>query len=105
MQAIQTKYLGPTDSRGSRIKATAGGGESITIPYPYEAREGVDAHAIAARALADKLHWTGTLVGGALPDGYAFVFTDAGATYPLGGGSAMHTRTRKRSTIGAAFPW
>ena len=32
MQAIETRYLGPTNTRGSRIKATAAAG-SITIHY------------------------------------------------------------------------
>ena len=39
--AIRTKFLGPTDHRGDRIKATAmdsysdGGRKSITVPYDY----------------------------------------------------------------------
>ncbi len=33
MQSITTKYLPATDTKGSRIKATAsGGGGSVTIP-------------------------------------------------------------------------
>ena len=42
--AIQTKFLGPTDHRGARIKATAmdrtcsdGVKKSVTIPYDYGA--------------------------------------------------------------------
>ena len=42
--AIQTKFLGPTDHRGDRIKATAmdktfsdGVKKSVTIPYDYGA--------------------------------------------------------------------
>ena len=74
MQAIQTRYMGPTDTRGSRIKATSADGDSLTIGYPHEAREGADAHSRAALALARKLEWTGNLAAGALRDGYAFVF-------------------------------
>lgn len=35
-------------------------------------------HRKAAEALRDHLNWTGTLIGGSLPDesGYAFVFAD-----------------------------
>lgn len=77
MQAIQTKYLGPTNARGSRIKATCAAG-SLTIGYPYEL-SGQAVHRKAAEALAVKLGWTGEhyepLLGGCLPDGsYCFVF-------------------------------
>ena len=34
MQAIQTKYIAPTNHRGSRIKAWCAAG-SKTISYPY----------------------------------------------------------------------
>lgn len=49
MQSIQTKYLPPTNYRGSRIKATCERG-SITIPYPHEL-SGDEVHREAARAL------------------------------------------------------
>jgi len=55
MQAIVTKYIGPTDTKGSRIKATCDAG-SITIPYPHEL-SGEDVHAAAAMALVRKLGW------------------------------------------------
>lgn len=77
MQAIQTKYLCPTNSRGARIKATAAAG-SITISYPHEL-SGQAVHRKAAEALVSKLGWNdphyGGLLGGCLPDGsYCFVF-------------------------------
>ena len=53
MQAIVTKYLGPTNYKGGRIKAVCERG-SVTIPYPYEANQGRDAHMVAVRALLDK---------------------------------------------------
>ena len=34
MQAIQTKYFGPTETRGSYFKATAKGG-TAKVPYNY----------------------------------------------------------------------
>ena len=77
MQAIQTKYLGPTETKGSRIKAWCDAG-SITIGYPYE-YSGMDCHLQAAKALQIKLGWIGKaygqLLGGALPNqgGYCFV--------------------------------
>jgi hypothetical protein len=77
MQAIQTRYLCPTNTKGSRIKATCAAG-SITISYPYEL-SGQAVHCKAAEALATKLGWIdpyyGGLLGGCLPNGdYCFVF-------------------------------
>ena len=37
MKAIITKYIGPTDTRGSRIKASDEDGNSITIGYDHAA--------------------------------------------------------------------
>ncbi|QOR55742.1 MAG: hypothetical protein YHS30scaffold667_38 [Phage 65_10] len=54
MQAIQTKYLGPTNLKGSRIKAWCDAG-SLTISYPYEAGPGEPAALVAAKALVKKL--------------------------------------------------
>ena len=76
MQTIETKFLGPTNFRGARIKATHEGGvKSVTLPYPYEL-SGVDVHAVAAVALARQLDWHGTLIGGSTKRGYVFVFAN-----------------------------
>jgi len=76
MKAILTKYRGATNSLGSRIIATAEGGHRVTIPYPHEL-SGEAVHAAAALTLCKKLNWTGSLVGGGLPDGsYCFCFAD-----------------------------
>ena len=75
MQAIITKYLSATNSRGSRIKATCSSG-SVTIPYPYEL-SGQAVHRAAAEALVAKLFpdIKAPLLGGELPDGRTvFVF-------------------------------
>jgi hypothetical protein len=99
--AIVTKYLGPTNYRGSRIVASVPSriadrdrdrrpGDDgyelhrpahwrLTIPYPYEL-SGEDVHRAAAEALAARLGWYGILTGGALPDGYAFVFGEGRMT-------------------------
>lgn len=79
MQAIITKYLPATNSRGSRIKATCQAG-SVTISYPYDLT-GMCCHAAAAKALVEKLGWGhahyGDLMGGGLPSGnYVFVFNN-----------------------------
>ena len=77
MQAIVTKYLPATNTKGSRIKATCEAG-SVTIGYPHEL-SGQAVHRAAADALVIKLKWNdssyGGLLGGGLPDGsYCFVF-------------------------------
>jgi len=73
MKAIETHYLGATNTRGSRIKATEPDGQSVTIPYPYEL-SGEAVHRHAAEALRDRMGWAGELVGGATKRGYCFVF-------------------------------
>ena len=70
-QSITTKYLPPTNSRGSRIKATCEAG-SVTIPFPYE-HDVARAHQAACEALLAKLGWFGRYVGGSVPRGYVFV--------------------------------
>lgn len=74
MKAIRTKYMGPTNTRGSKIKASDEAGNSITIPYPYEL-SGEAVYAKAAIALCKKMSWKGQLIGGGLKDGYVFVFS------------------------------
>ncbi len=73
-QAIVTRFLGPTNHRGSRIKATADAG-SVTTSWDY-ALGPEENHTAAAKALAVKFGWKGTWGGGGTKDGYVFV--DAG---------------------------
>lgn len=72
-QAIETKFLSATNSRGSRIKASAWGG-SATVGYDH-ALNPEGAHKAAADALIAKMGWTGTFAqgGNAKGDGYVFV--------------------------------
>lgn len=76
MQAISTKYLGPTYTRGGRIKAYTESGHSLTIGYPHEL-DTREAHASAAVALCKSLGWDGTLISGGTADGYVFVFASS----------------------------
>lgn len=75
MKAIRTKYLGPTDRRGARIVASDEDGNRCIIGYPHEL-SGEAVHRKAADALCAKMGWTGNLTGGALRNGYVFVFTE-----------------------------
>jgi len=57
MQAITVKYLGPTNTRGARFKATSvAGAKSVTLPYDY-ALNVSDNEWQAAKALILKLGW------------------------------------------------
>ena len=81
-QAILSKYLPATNTRGSRIKATCERG-SVTIPYPHEL-SGVACHRLAVDTLISKFRvedgpdssWSRRYVTGGTADGYAHVFVD-----------------------------
>lgn len=68
-QAIVTRYIGPTNSMGPRVRAKAQAG-SIMVPWDH-AIDVDDNHTAAAEALADKFGWLdrGSKLVGALPDG------------------------------------
>ena len=72
--AIFTRYIGPTNTKGSRIKASARG-LSVTIPLDY-ALGLVERHEAAARALMVKLGWQSdaSALAGETPDGRGYVF-------------------------------
>jgi len=73
MKTILTKYLGPTNNRGSRIKAHDSDHNQVTLPYRFEL-DSEQMHRRAAEALRDKMGWTGELIAGGTRDGYVFVF-------------------------------
>jgi hypothetical protein len=66
MQAITTKYLGPSNVRGSRVKAFA---EASSITLNWDHRLNAEGnHQAAAEALANKLGWHGKWFGAGLPN-------------------------------------
>ena len=70
-QAIETKYHGPTNYRGSRVSATAEAGR-IYVPWDYAL--GIEEnHRAAAMAFRDKMKWGGIWVGGGTRAGFCFV--------------------------------
>jgi hypothetical protein len=80
-QAIITKYIGPTNFKGSRVKASAQAG-SITIGWDC-ALDTEENHTAAAKALMAKFGWDQHSViagSGELPDGRgtAFIMTRKG---------------------------
>lgn len=80
-QAIVTKYFGPTNARGSRIKASAEAG-SVTVAYDH-ALDNLENHAKAAATLAKKWGWGGKYVAGGTSDGYVFVNREAGDAFTV----------------------
>jgi hypothetical protein len=77
-QAIVTKYVGPSNVRGSRIIAKAAAGRVI-VDYD-DALNSNENHIAAAKKLAEKFGWVGEWHGGGMPEGNGncFVSTDLG---------------------------
>ncbi len=78
MQAITTRYHGPTDTKGSRYSATSCGGARIYSSCD-NALNSDENHARACGLLMRKLGWDGEMVGGGLRDGsgeMCWVFAD-----------------------------
>lgn len=75
MRAITTKFFGPTDFQGSRIRATDGW-TSKTIPYSHELSVDKN-HRAAATAFAKKNNWSGTWAQGSIKEQQVFVCIDA----------------------------
>lgn len=83
MQAIYTKYLGPTNTKGARIKAYTLGGLSVTIGFDY-ALSGEAIHFQAVKALVKRYalnEWPiGDMCYGDAPGGYVFCFRESKVT-------------------------
>lgn len=96
MQAIITKYLGPTNTRGARIRATihnnfSNKSESLTIPFDAADSDRTN-HATAAMMLARKLicNDVNPWQCGELPNG-GYVFVMQGEAFSMY--FNQHTRT------------
>lgn len=72
LQAIVTRYKGPTNVRGSRLIVTAQCGRMI-ISWDHSLTT-EDNHRAAAEAFAARWGWTDILRGGALPDGHSYAW-------------------------------
>ena len=75
MKAIKTRYIGPTNTRGSRIKATDEDGNNVTMSY-NDALNSDDMHRCAAETLCKKINWKGDIIGGRLKDCMVWVFVE-----------------------------
>lgn len=83
MQAILTKYHGPTNTKPARITAYCAGGK-VRVSYEHELTTD-DAHRRAAMRLIEKMKWEylferHQLAQGGLPNGNgeAFVWVEKG---------------------------
>ena len=81
MQTIFKKFLGPTNVRGSRVKASASGwpgkpGMSVILSYDH-VLNGDENRRAAAQALATKLKWAGVWAEGA-DRGGGYVYVNVG---------------------------
>ncbi len=68
MKAIQTKFLGATDTKPSRIKASAEGVKSLTFTLSELEHDTLSAHNYAAQRFAGSYGWSTNLASGGLPD-------------------------------------
>ena len=63
MKAIRTRYYGAANFKGSKIIATDGDKNSISIGYPHGLNSD-EAHELAAYLLMQKMDWPNQLIGG-----------------------------------------
>ena len=70
-QAIKTKYHGPTNFSGARVKATC---DAFSKFYPWRHELNPEAnHKVAAQGLMTEMGWTLPIVGGGFKNEYYFV--------------------------------
>ena len=80
-KAITVKYLGPTETRGARVKASAGGRGNVTLPFRHDLSMEQNV-AAAVDELLLRYEWLSySYALGALSDGtYVAVLSDT-STY------------------------
>lgn len=71
MQAIRTRYHGPSNTRGSRIIAKCEGG-SVIMPYNHALNLDGN-HAAAAQLLLQRMGWPGVYHGGQFEHDYYWI--------------------------------
>ena len=80
-QAIETRYLGPTNHRKGRVVAKCAAGRH-TMPWDHALNITTN-HAKAAEILATRLGWEGPAYLGGTKDGYVVVFAAEGTKVAL----------------------
>lgn len=72
-RAIRTRYIGPSNIRGSRYIATDDEGNRVSLHAQPEL-DSDDNHKKAAYALRDKMKWTGEMIAGEFKHDYYWIF-------------------------------
>ena len=75
MKAIETRFHGPTNVRGSRFSATDSDNNRVTVSSDH-ALNSDENHRAAAEALKAKMGWKGEIIGGSTKRGMVWVFTE-----------------------------
>ena len=83
MLAIHTRFIGPSNTRGARIKAYASDGRSVTVGYAHEL-DSMNAHHMACVAFIQKhlqyVEPNSPMCYGDSADGRGYVFCFAQST-------------------------
>ena len=72
LQAIETRFLAPTNTLGSRVVAVSCGGSRLTLAWSHDLDAAANHRAVAV-ALMRRLGWGGRLVTGTLKHSYVHV--------------------------------
>ncbi len=72
-QAVATRYIGPTNHRGTRVVAHCDAGK-LTVAWDYELDVEAN-HRAAALALITQLGWSGHWHGGSMHSGYVWTWS------------------------------
>lgn len=84
MKAIRTRFFGASNVKGSRVRASDGDGNSVTLGYDHSLNSD-QMREKAARALCEKMGWKGAE---GLPETFLdhCPFTDQGKRKAIGNG-------------------
>lgn len=105
MKAITTRYLGPTETRGARIRASEGDGRSVTVPWDYSLDTEAN-HIAAARELCVRMGWAGALASGwQLGGTYVHTFAPSGIAAFDALGTTDYPPFADRKPAGAIEPY
>lgn len=73
MKAIRTRYVGPSNVRGSRYIATDSDNNRVILSADYSLNSDEN-HRAAAYALRDKMQWKGEMQAGEFQHAYYWIF-------------------------------
>ena len=104
MKAIVTKYVGPTNTKPSRIVAKAEGVKSVTVSYDHSLNV-ADNHKAAALALCNRMGWTGDMASGGMPEADSYCHCFIPAEFQQAKQAVFETRLAMRDGLNNGNPW